>query len=124
MDRIDEIQARVDAATAGPWEWNEHHELQSTTAETESYFGSPVEPVTIIITDSGFYPPEDHDRPFIAHARSDIPYLLARVRELEAGLAEYANDDNWTYSVDWGIQYWTGESDAQEIARFALAGES
>jgi hypothetical protein len=64
----------------------------STTVDTESYFGSPREPVAIIITDGGHYPPADADRPFIAHAREDVPWLLARVSELE-GLGQRVLDD-------------------------------
>lgn len=54
--------------------------------------------------------------------------LQARVRALEAGLKLLADDDNWDYGD--GGKYWfhrdaSGQgTDAQEIARAALAGEA
>ena len=74
-DRIEEIRARVEAATPGPWErkgdiiWHEYE-------PNEPFSGPP-----LVVRD-------DHiaggNADFIAHVREDIPYLLARIEELEA----------------------------------------
>ncbi|HYE57419.1 MAG TPA: hypothetical protein VD948_02890 [Rhodothermales bacterium] len=47
----------------------------------------------VIETDSGVYPPWRADREFIAHAREDIPRLLAYVRELEQKLSPKPAED-------------------------------
>lgn len=63
------IRARADAATPGPWDdfqWDQ---------------------------DTGGYLPADAD--FIAHARSDIPFLLARVGQLEAENGALREQREW-----------------------------
>lgn len=68
--RLAEIQARVQAATEGPWtadSW-EIHSPTGWIAES---------------CDIDNYPKSAADGAFIANARQDIPFLLARVAELE-----------------------------------------
>jgi len=70
MDRLDEIKARCDKATPGPWYkegWalpNEDGEYIELLDDTEN--NGPA------------------NAAFISHAREDIPYLLAEVKRLNA----------------------------------------
>jgi hypothetical protein len=69
-DDLAAIKARADAATPGPWAID----FGSVVASDGEDFVTPC------------YPDErgQLDADFIAHAREDVPALLARVRELEA----------------------------------------
>ena len=84
MDRLAEISARASAATPGPWKWSPNYNLTGS------------DDMILIPTDGGMYLPEDRDAAFIAHARTDIPWLLAEVEhlrqviELEAQLLDAA----------------------------------
>lgn len=71
---LDAIEARVNAATLGPW----------TTGESGSFVCGENE--YIISTDTSYCPPKPDDCAFIAAAREDVPALLARVHELEGEL--------------------------------------
>lgn len=93
-ERLAEIEERANAATPGLWEAM----CNSTDDDYEISVRVYPEPrdrwawIEICETDDDWG--EDEDSPvakepganmrFIAHARSDIPWLIARVRELEA----------------------------------------
>lgn len=103
-----EIQARVDAATAGPWELaspraDGRNAVQKTGIDL---YGKPVTEWIILDTH-----PEDAE--FIAHAREDIPKLLAELTRIEQalereGLAELLltflespkHGGSWTYNPE------------------------
>ncbi len=110
--RIAEIEARCAAATLGPWDWSGGHTEDPRVGfavhghVSWDQFGMP----------DGSYKMVDAD--FIAHARDDVPWLIARVRALEAGLQTIDNLINapqWDSARRWRVG---------EIARAALAGES
>ena len=91
---IEQIQARAEAATPGPWEWAtdkgapDYVQLYST-AEIDEYEAD------ILSADGGgdvLLSAADAD--FIAHARTDISDLLAAIDELTAQLAAYAEQNN------------------------------
>lgn len=70
---LDAIQARVDAATEGPWMCrSDHAVVQVADSKGEQLAGVVYGPA---------YRP---DAEFIAHARTDVPALLALVREQQA----------------------------------------
>ena len=80
MTTLDEIQARADAATEGPWEWTK---------------GAEACAVAVPENRDGLYGPltwDDHngevfresDAQFIAHARTDVPALVKALRAVEA----------------------------------------
>jgi len=73
---IDEIEARANAATPGPWK----HEGQEVRAAYHVAFCGEA------ATSQGATSARDCTRNarFIAHARTDVSALIARVRELEA----------------------------------------
>jgi len=84
---LDAIEARCAAATRGPWVWHREsdapHDLNAGDASVlYPYVGYGFDHAELDIT------PED--AAFIEHARGDVPALVARVRELEAALAEIA----------------------------------
>ena len=92
MSRLDEIEARLEAASPGPWEvvtggWQVrgpecnicgvfHHHVQIHDGGRN-------------VTDN----PAERDAELIANAPADLRYLLERVRELEAAAAEYVSSE-------------------------------
>lgn len=87
--RLDEIERRLDAATPGPW----HNE----TGQIRGNGGPVLLRAHGIVTWQGVrgWQPEQAmaDLEFAAEAREDVPYLLNRVRELEAELRHRAERD-------------------------------
>ena len=86
---IDEIERREQAATPGPWRWEDWE--TPTTNYGEFTLVAPPETryLASLVMDSDLGNPiisdEEHsisqdDRGFIAHARTDIPALIATVR--------------------------------------------
>src|SRR6185503_274322 len=78
--RLAEIAARTDAAGEGPWEpdgW-----------EIKGPLGWVAE--SLAVTDYG---QSCDNATFIANARQDIPFLLARVADLEATLERYVGKE-------------------------------
>jgi hypothetical protein len=72
------ITARVEAATPGPWTAGEDVETAG-----EIYAGDDRVPV---LHGPPFEGPRTEDMSFIAHARTDVPALLAEVERLRAEL--------------------------------------
>lgn len=87
--RLAEIRDRADAASPGPWFAHKAEfglkECRGITTSPELHAGDD-----IVVTDSGVYPPEMPDALFIAHARTDVPDLLAEVERLRR-IARCAN---------------------------------
>lgn len=75
MDRLDEIQARCDAATLGPWEFTPGGAIYH-------------DPLKLIAHVLGSGEDSVSNASFIAHSREDIPYLLAEVKRLRDLLAD------------------------------------
>ena len=83
MNRLDEIEARTRAATEGPWEWEGE-------AKSEWEIGAnslvpsrrPDDPVLYAYgyDASGIKVENPADAEFIAHARQDVPALVAALR--------------------------------------------
>ena len=69
MSRIEEIKARVEAATPGPWEFSEPNLIVAGDPDDPGWWGEVAS-----VSDSYFNNTVDAD--FIAHARADVPYLL------------------------------------------------
>lgn len=81
---IDTIQARTNAATPGPW---------NTDARHPKYIFGAEGPV---VARTGINPAADADAAFIAHARTDVPALIAYARHLETRTASLeAEHDGW-----------------------------
>ena len=92
--QLDEIDARAAAAAPGPWE---RHHVYVYVGGPDGYgnvcaFGEPRASTTVGYTPLGYGSP-DLDRQaanatFVAHAREDVPALVAEVRRLRARVAE------------------------------------
>jgi len=75
---LDAIQARADAATLAPWtvDVRKGDETKAMIYRRYEFFGPQTEIVTLDI--------EADDAEFIAHAREDVPAMVAKLRELLA----------------------------------------
>lgn len=73
---LDAIEARANAASRGPWKHGEGYEQGDPGDYVSTAWGG--------IVVCGDTPPTPADAIFIAHARTDVPALVKRVRELEA----------------------------------------
>lgn len=74
---IEEIEARANAATEGPWEWSSPAWIFTPTISAPG--GTP-----ILRGAEGYPEPSLLDVEFIASARTDAPNLCAYIRHLEA----------------------------------------
>ena len=72
----DSIRARVEAATPGPWEWDDPYVLGQ----------APPDGMVVTYIYQFDTKPANHDRAFIAAARQDIPALL-RIADTADALA-------------------------------------
>lgn len=83
-DKLAAIEQRVQAATPGPWhapglgEVHTDHDAGVFIRRDEDGEGDP------IVADFCSYPNWEGNAEFIAHAREDVPALLAEVRRLRA----------------------------------------
>jgi hypothetical protein len=73
---LDAITARADAATEGPWNLYRDGILCGVADSTDGFICEP--------------PMRWTDAAFVAHAREDLPALVAEVRRLREALAEVA----------------------------------
>lgn len=105
-EQLQAIEDRAEKATAGPWEWSEaledgwgHYgpDLISSRTRPKTGIGSRT-PAPMVIQSWGhdadglIISPTDAE--FIAHAREDIPALVAEVRRLQAEVTHWqANHD-------------------------------
>lgn len=81
MTALDEIAARADAATEGPWWLHGDGEsicYQFHNGDTQDYDRLAVATY-----------PQTADAQFIAHAREDVPRLVSALRSVEALAAEW-----------------------------------
>jgi hypothetical protein len=88
-EQLKQIEERCNKATTGPWKgfW------RGNTVKSH-YIWSPVEQKNICSSIS----PKTKNADFIAHARQDIPDLLAYVRELQTA-ARSVIKNSYQYSV-------------------------
>lgn len=107
-DRIAEIRARVDAATAGPWKAKD-----GALLDKEGWPDGVLSCCNVT----------DETIEFIAHAREDVPYLLARISGLERQVEATAEGQRAT--LDQLVRV-TGERDAmrEALEQIKWRGES
>ena len=94
-ERLAEIEARANAATEGPWRASTGRTYDTTTgkaAPVEHYVSRGDDDVGIAsdVCDSRTGEQSEPNALFIAHARTDVPALVAEVRRLTAALAAHA----------------------------------
>lgn len=79
-DRLDEITARCNAATDGPWAiWHSGTDYPQSVVANDDGLSLVAETFT-----SPKYPAADAE--FIAHARADVPWLVEQVRKRDTAL--------------------------------------
>ncbi|MCC9307728.1 hypothetical protein LN042_11570 [Kitasatospora sp. RB6PN24] len=80
-EQLAAIRQRVNYATDGPW-WNDEHEIYAGTIDSyDQWVGETCDP--------GAGGSGSNNAEFIAHARQDVPALLAEVEQLRAEHARY-----------------------------------
>ncbi len=91
MTRLNEIKERAKKATAGPWKVKHYLPCSPIDNKTNSWFSDVVQNGEEVCKFLDFRDNRAHDDPgeaptadFIAHARSDIPWLIAEVERLTA----------------------------------------
>ena len=92
MNRLNEIEARANAATEGPWEWEGEAKAEwELGANSLVPSRRPDDPVLYGYgyDASGIEVSNDADAEFIAHARTDMPALVAVARY---ALSQHAPD--------------------------------
>ena len=90
MSRIDEIKARAEAATPGPWGRHDFgrpgdEEPTSIIVHAGAFDWRAINDGDYVAAMPAWERPCDDDALFIAHAREDIPWLLAEIERLKAG---------------------------------------
>jgi len=83
---LDELEALEKSATPGPWEVGQY------TYSVMNKNGAMLCSSTYAALKS---PEKDALCDFIAHAREDVPALIAEIERLRAELAIYADKENW-----------------------------
>lgn len=81
MQRVDEIRERAEKATDGPWGYGVQKDIAVNPHGLAFLYGPAngnIDKMQAFTSD---------DAAFIAHARSDIPWLLAEVARLRAALS-------------------------------------
>lgn len=79
-EQLEMIRKRAEKATSGPW-----HKGEYWTGET-SVIGAPEFPINVCITLM------EKDADFIAHAREDVPALIAEVERLGGKIGFYLDE--------------------------------
>lgn len=122
---LDAIRARCDAATPGPWAYDEgagYIEMhEAGYAEFKPDWERSVHkqpPLVARMTDTWGDTAEDGR--FIAHARTDIPALLAYIEELESRVTYTVGETEWTNRVAVAEQRFADECDAHQETRTRL----
>lgn len=89
MNRLDKIEARTNAATEGPWEWEGEAKAEwEIGANSLVPSRRPDDPVLYGYgyDASGIEVKTPADAEFIAHARTDVPWLLEQVERRDKAL--------------------------------------
>lgn len=89
-ERLKEIEARAKAAEAGPWDIDLLDDRVEAVGRKATDHGG--ENAWVLLSDGSPYTLDRADAEFIAHARQDVPDLVAEVRRLRAALIERVYD--------------------------------
>ncbi len=97
-ERLKEIEARCAAASEGPWELSKDQYGRASVKDACGW--TLADMVTLSPNGPRFRAAQD--AALIAHARTDVPALIARVKELEGALVPFADcvfNDNGDMTV-------------------------
>lgn len=92
-DRLDEIEARANAATDGPWKIETHYGM-SQSRRRQIVVPGWMTPIAVLGQEN---PYGDPDAEFIVASRTDVPALVAALR---AVLAIDTGDNRSLYGID------------------------
>ena len=114
MSRLDEIKARADAATEGPWVRDMHSPDMS--GRSGWYIRGPRKlGLRSMVLNSRMLP---GDAEFIEHAREDVPWLVERIGELNGAICWDTTCLNCSSLLDSNYdQYMRAEIAEAEVAR-------
>ena len=121
MSRLDEIKARADAATEGPWVRDMHSPDMS--GRSGWYIRGPRKlGLRSMVLNSRMLP---GDAEFIEHAREDVPWLIERIGELNGAICWDTTCLNCSSLLDSNYdQYMRAEIAEAEVERLTdLCGE-
>lgn len=85
--RLKEIEERAERATPGPWKWGGSPRAQFGAANELTVRSAGEFPHGKWIADVGRIQEREANAEFIAHARTDVPDLLAEVRRLNTAFS-------------------------------------
>ena len=107
---IAEVEARCSNATPGPWASYEYMVLNAGE-------------YSIVVCDSGENGESEKDAEFIAHARTDIPDLLAEVKTLKAEKESIAEEysQRLSHAIDDYYNAWANQQVEMEQLKKQLA---
>jgi len=108
-EQLAEIEARAAKATPGPWHHDDLQTVQGGTIAQQHLAVNVVDP-----RDEYGISPQGHcDADFIAHARQDIPALIAEVRSMRRAIASWKQEEQaWAEerkAMAARIEFWRGE---------------
>jgi len=115
-DELSKIEARANAATPGPWTFLPDQRLERRGL---GILGPSFERVALMPEPAGAHPV---DALFVAHARTDVPALVAEVRRLR--LALHIAVDGWEIAATTIPGDDRAESRERERLRGMLGGAS
>ena len=121
MSRLDEIKARADAATEGPWVRDMHSPDMS--GRSGWYIRGPRKlGLRSMVLNSRMLP---GDAEFIEHAREDVPWLIERIGELNGAICWDTTCLNCSSLLDSNYdQYMRAEKAETEVARLTAERDS
>lgn len=85
-ERLNAIKERVKNTTNGPWKMR-----TDSNGDYMVIGDNPIPPIATYLF--------DYDAEFIAHAREDVPALVAEVERLREALSFYADKNNWNRHI-------------------------
>ena len=103
MDRIEEIRARVEKASKGPWTTEDGHYPCFKDIKGPSFNISVVTYASDLDSDDIRKRLDDID--FIFHAREDIPYLLTALAEKDKRIEEATSQVISLLAKTGGVEY-------------------
>lgn len=116
-EEITQIRERAEKATEGPWQYNGIGGVFSAHAVSYHYAWKNTKEICSL--NDGEYienQNEENDANFIAHAREDIPKLLAEIERLRELL-------NKAYQYGTSSEAYQNESDIKEIYEYLYGGD-
>lgn len=126
MSDLEAIKARAEAATPGPWdsrrsEWADDPDLMTVDGEPAGDPWWVHHDGWIDADDTGLFMSEA-DAAFIAHARTDVPALVAEVERLRDVVAALEAENARLRCPDCDGQGWTLEQDHASDCRAQYGG--